>query len=515
MAATINSNILSLNAQRNLTTSQTSLSTSVQRLSSGLRINSAKDDAAGLAISERFSTQIRGLNQAVRNANDGISLAQTAEGALASIGNNLQRIRELAVQSRNATNSDTDRSALQAEVAQLKEEIDRVANQTSFNGTKLLDGSFTAKVFQVGADQGQTININSIADANVAALGAWTSVTTPATPVAGVAPTGTGAVAGTAAVPTDSPASGAFTSAVSDTDGQNFTLTVGGVEIVNVTQAGGVPETVDAAALDNGLTTAAAALTAAGITYTGSFATDDIVFSKADGTDFDITLTSDFATPGSFAGAGFVGTQSGGTPAVPAVAGTFGAVDFTINGTTVSVGASTDAADRLSDMVTAINGQTGTTGVTAAINAGALTLTAVSGSGDINLASANADFTALTGFTAGDNLATPGTAQTGFSSLDISTAVGADNAILAMDAALTTVNSARADLGAIQNRFSSVVDNLSITAENLTASRSRIMDADFAAETAALSRAQILQQAGTAMVAQANQLPQGVLALLR
>ena len=171
MAQIINTNIASLNAQRNLNTSQNSLNTSLQRLSSGLRINSAKDDAAGLAISERMTSQIKGLTVASRNANDGISLAQTAEGALSEIGNNLQRIRELSVQSANATNSQTDRDALQAEVTQLVAEIDRVANQTAFNGTKLLDGSFTSKLFQVGSDAGQTIGINSIVDANVAALG--------------------------------------------------------------------------------------------------------------------------------------------------------------------------------------------------------------------------------------------------------------------------------------------------------------------------------------------------------
>src|SRR5687768_11516572 len=174
----INTNVMSLNSQRNLATNSASLATTIQRLSSGLRINSAKDDAAGLAISERFTTQIRGMNQAARNANDGISLAQTAEGALGEIGNNLQRIRELAVQSRNATNSAYDRAALQKEVGQLKSEIDRVANQTAFNGTKLLDGSFTAQAFQVGANQGQTITVDAIADANIASLGAWTEPST-------------------------------------------------------------------------------------------------------------------------------------------------------------------------------------------------------------------------------------------------------------------------------------------------------------------------------------------------
>src|SRR5690606_31776095 len=171
MAQVINTNVMSLNAQRNLSTNSASLATTIQRLSSGLRINSAKDDAAGLAISERFSTQIRGLDVAVRNANDGISLAQSAEGAMVEIGNNLQRIRELSVQSANATNSQSDRDALNAEVAQLVAEIDRVANQTNFNGTKLLDGSFAGALFQVGANAGQTIAVNSIVNAQSSSLG--------------------------------------------------------------------------------------------------------------------------------------------------------------------------------------------------------------------------------------------------------------------------------------------------------------------------------------------------------
>ncbi|MBN8803139.1 MAG: flagellin, partial [Stenotrophomonas acidaminiphila] len=195
MAQVINTNIMSLNAQRNLNTSGSSLATSIQRLSSGLRINSAKDDAAGLAISERFTTQIRGLDVATRNANDGISLAQTAEGAMVEISSNLQRIRELAVQSANATNSSSDRDALNAEVQQLLSEIDRVANQTSFNGTKLLDGSFTGALFQVGADAGQTIAVNSIVDANIDQLGrAGFADTVSGAGVGGTAATASGAI---------------------------------------------------------------------------------------------------------------------------------------------------------------------------------------------------------------------------------------------------------------------------------------------------------------------------------
>ncbi|AYH43112.1 flagellin [Azoarcus sp. DN11] len=390
MAQVINTNVASLNAQRNLTTSQSSLATSLQRLSSGLRINSAKDDAAGLAISERMNAQIRGLNQAARNANDGISLAQTAEGALSEIGNNLQRIRELAVQSRNATNSANDRAALQKEVVQLKAEIDRVANQTSFNGTKLLDGSFTNQDFQVGADQGQTITISGIANAKIAALGSWTSVA-----------------------------------------------------------------------------------------YT---------------------------------------TAAGNAPAVGALA----AGDLTING--VSVGAVAAGATPVAQgaaVATAINATTATSNVTASADAttGKITLTSTTGT-PIVIGGAAANQTATqnaTGLTFGTAAvtATTGTAQTGFTNLDVSSVAGADNAILAMDGALNAVNGARADLGAIQNRFASTVATLNTTSENLTASRSRIRDADFAVETANLTRGQILQQAGTAMLAQANSLPNNVLSLLR
>lgn len=386
MPQIINTNIASLNSQRSLNGSQNALNTALQRLSSGLRINSAKDDAAGLAISERMTAQIRGLNQAARNANDGISLAQTAEGALGEIGNNLQRIRELAVQSRNATNSDDDRAALQKEAAQLQAEINRVASQTSFNGTKLLDGSFSNKVFQVGANQGETISISGIANANDTALGTYTRATV------------TGAAA-----------------------------------------------------------TAFTAITAGDLTIDG----------------------------GNGKGAISVGAIAVNTTAA-------------------------ERADSLRDAINSVSDQTGVY----AVNDTATTITLVSTSGTgITIAHTGASSTvATTGLAA----ATTATAtNNGFNALNISTVAGADTAMQSMDAALKAVNSARADLGAIQNRFSSVVANLNTTAENLSASRSRIQDTDFAAETAALTRAQILQQAGVAMLAQANALPNNVLSLLR
>jgi flagellin len=510
----VNTNVISLNAQRNLGTSQSSLATSMQRLSSGLRVNSAKDDAAGLAISERMNAQVRGLNVAARNANDGISLAQTAEGALGKIGDMLQRVRELSVQSANATNSQGDRDALQAEVAQLTEEIGRVATQTEFNGLKLLNGSFSAQKFQVGANQGQTIDIAGIVNAQVGNLGSWTSVGTGATPVAGAAPAGSGAVAPTSATPTASAASGAFTDAAASGAGETFTLAVDGLQIFTKTSDGsaGAGDAVTAAELDSALGTFLSANT--GYTAAGSFATDDLVLTKADGTDMAVSLTSTFATTaGSFAGT-IVGTHTGGTPAGSGSAGTFsalGAGAFTINGTSIQVGTAADAATRANDLLAAINAQTATTGVSATVTSGALTLT---GTGAINIGG-TANVLEQTGLTAGNNAATPGTAMTGFASLDISSVAGANNAMLAMDAAINSVNSARGTLGAVQSRFENAIGNIQSTAENLTAARARIVDADFAMETANLSRSQILQQAGTAMVAQANQLPQQVLSLLR
>ncbi|SFN34342.1 flagellin [Nitrosospira briensis] len=387
MAAIINTNVIALNAQRNLNSSQNALATTLQRLSSGLRINSAKDDAAGLAISERMTSQIRGLNQAVRNANDGISMSQTAEGALGEIGNNLQRIRELAVQSRNASNSVSDRTALNNEVQQIKAEIDRVASTTAFNGIKLIDGSFTNQAFQVGANVGETINITSLANAQSASLGTTTTYTSSVT---GVAPS-------------------AFTATTDDIAAGD--LTINGVDVGAIAAAGTAP----------------------------------------------------------------------------------------LQGAAVAA---------------AINLVTSTSGVTAAADAaGLVTLTSTSSAG-ITVAFSGAANTARTGLTAATTAATVGS-TVGFASLAIDTTAGADSAIASMDSALSALNAARADLGAYQNRFSSAVSNLQTTAENLSASRSRIVDTDFAAETVVLSRNQVLQQAGTAMLAQANALPQSVLSLLR
>ncbi|KQW69999.1 MULTISPECIES: flagellin [unclassified Methylibium] len=404
MAMSVNTNIVSLNAQRNLGTSQSSLATSMQRLSSGLRVNSAKDDAAGLAIAERMNASVRGLNVAARNANDGISLAQTAEGALGKVGDMLQRMRELAVQSGNATNSADDRKALQAEVTQLRDEIDRVAKNTSFNGRKLLDGSFTAAAFQVGAGAGDNITVGSLTNASASNLSKIT--------------------------------------------------------YAEISSADLAKDDADITTLD---------------------AIDD----------GDLQITID---------------------------------DGGANELVVEVGAIAEASsglERLGQVAEAINRKTSDTGVSAYLVAnddGTYKLDIKASRLDADGAALAVEFTGFatttTGLDEGDVPAEV-TDAVGIEALSIETESDVWVSIKKIDSALDQVNSARGTLGAIQSRFENAVSNIQIQAENTAASRGRIMDADFASETANLSRSQILQQAGTAMVAQANQLPQQVLSLLR
>jgi flagellin len=473
MPQLINTNIASLNSQRNLNTSQTSLATSLQRLSSGLRINSAKDDAAGLAISERFTSQIRGLNQAARNANDGISLAQTAEGSLSQVSNNLQRIRELAVQSANATNSASDRAALQSEAAQLIAEIDRVASTASFNGVKLLDGTFSAQQFQVGADAGQTISITSIASAKASALGASYTAST------------TSGVVGTTAVAAGN-------------------VTINGVAIIDSVSDG--VSTANATASAKAKAAAVNATSGTGVTATANataVAGTSMVTASLTG-----TITINGVTTAST-------TVGGGTLSADRIA-----ITSAINAISAATGviATNTGADGTGVTLAAADGRnivhSFTTLTAAATGVGAAATT----TGTITLSS-----TGTSGITLGGTKAVLGTpadatsTQTGtaVSALDISSVSGANTAITSIDAALTTVNSSRASLGAYQNRFASVVATLQETSENLSASRSRIQDADFAQETANLTRSQVLQQAGVAILAQANALPNQVLALLR
>ena len=489
MASTINTNINSLTAQRNLGMSQASLSTSIQRLSSGLRINSAKDDAAGLAISERFGSQVRGLNQAVRNANDGISLSQTAEGALKASTDILQRVRELSVQSANATNSASDRQALQAEVGQLVAELDRISQTTEFNGSRLLDGSFGTQQFQVGANANQTI------------------------------------VAATANLRTN-------------VYGNNQVQAAGGAG--TLAAAGSNSTTAGTLAINGALGSASVTVAA----NSSAKVNADLITAQEGNTGVSATARTELSLAFATAGAYTLTLQSDNTVTQ--------AISFSLSAVATASG--------LSSAVAAINDQSSKTGVTASLNSAGTAVvltnasgndisvsdTAVANAGNVTVqkldsASAasggtavlTADLTAATATVVGyitldgeksfaadvttSNILASDVGSTlkKVSDLDVTTFAKATDALKTVDSALAFVSGARAKLGALQSRFETTIANLEVTSENLSASRSRIVDADFAKETANLSRAQILQQAGTAMVAQANQLPQGVLALLR
>jgi flagellin len=467
MAQVINTNVLSLNAQRNLNTSGAGLATSLQRLSSGMRINSAKDDAAGLAIANRMTSQIRGLNQAGRNANDGISLAQTAEGAMGTITNNLQRIRELAIQSANATNSASDRAALQTEAAELIAEIDRVASTTSFNSVNLLDGTFTSQQFQVGADANQTITVASVASARANDLGASYSASVTSS-----------AVSANAIDAGDLIINGVTLGAVATNDASTLAAAINGLSGTNVTAS-------------------ANSLTVAGGTTGTTAGTGTITINGT--TTGTITLGTTAAT--------------NRTAVVNGVNGISGATGVTAvdNGTGVDL-VSADGSNVTNSFTQATGTFTATTtGVAAAATTRSTVTLTTSTSGGIALTTTGT--IADTGFTA----ATTGSTLSGTSiaNTDISSVTGANAAIASADSALNAINSSRAVLGAIQSRFESVVSNLATTAENLSAARSRIQDADFAAETAALTKNQILQQAGISILSQANSQPQLVLSLLQ
>jgi flagellin len=473
MAQVINTNVASLTAQRNLGVSSNAMQTSIQRLSSSLRINSAKDDAAGLAISQRMTAQIRGMNMAVRNANDGVSLAQVAEGAMQETTNILQRMRELSVQAANSTNNSSDRASIQSEVSQLQKELNRISTDTEFNGQRILDGSFSNASFQVGANANQTISF-SIGSVKASSIG-------------GIA-TATGTEVGAAAA-------------------TDITVSIGGGAATTVNSSAG---------------------------YAGAL----------DGQDG----TSAFAKAAAINDAGISGlsvkASTSGTQTLGAIGGTAGdTYDLSINGVAIFTGQDVATAMSASTLRDAINGVSTQTGVSASLNGGDLTLTAADGR-NITVTEAGTGFTAGTdgiSVTGGDfdgvlrgqlqvsatnTINIGGTVANlglnaaiardsiGVDSVDVSTIDGANEAIKRIDAALDTVNANRADMGALQNRFDSTIANLQNVSDNLSAARSRIQDADYASEMANLTKNQILQQAGTAMLAQANSMPQSVLSLL-
>lgn len=478
MPQVINTNVASLNAQRNLNKSQTELSVSLQRLSSGLRINSAKDDAAGLAISERFTTQIRGLNQAARNASDGISLSQTAESALGELTANLQRIRELAVQSANGSNSASDRAALDLEVQQRLAEIDRIATQTTFNGQRVLDGTFGSQQFQVGANVGDTITIDLSTGVRLTQIGRIASSTG-------------------SAVDANALASG--------------DVTINGISVGAAVAGTGAQQVVDSAyAKTNAINNSGIAdLTATAITGTKASDNASRGVTLTDAAD-SYSLTVNGVAVFSATGATTV-TQATLVSTINSFSTQTG-VSAVVNGTAVNL----TAADGRNIVVVAAQTESGANGNTVDTGNVAFSAGTTTTRGTIKLQSSAA--ISVTGTVARIGHSVGSIAldtNTSLSGISVTTITNANTAMQRVDSALTSVSNLRSTFGAIQSRMSSTISNLEAISENLASSRSRILDADFAAETAALTRAQILQQAGIAILAQANALPQNALALLQ
>ncbi len=561
MAMVINTNVASLNAQRNLSKTQGSLTTSLQRLSSGLRINSAKDDAAGLSIVTRFAAQVKGMNQAIRNANDGISLAQTGEGSIQEVTTNLQRIRELAVQSANGTYSATDRLSMQKEVDQLVSEIDRIATKTQFSGRNILDGSSGTLAFQVGANANETISVSNV-NVRANALGSQAGITQSTTDR--VSLTNDGTDAGTYGIQEDTAGTGTGAAVASD----DLKITVAGTNSVDIAAAsfGGAITGVATDDLkdvnDADYGSGMAKSIAERINNIREMKLDD-TNAGADGTYLEGVYASAKTTfkSSDLDAADYSGSAVSASDYSYVGAGSLKNGDLNING--VDIGAvSFQEKDATGTLSTAINAKSDETGVTASVDEnGELVLTAedgrdivvntttstatnnlfsaggssqTSGANDFDAKLENLRVTGQVTVTAQDTitLAEANTDEFGvgasqgsleekniqavgtIANADIKTQDSANTTIESVDSALEQISAIRADFGAVQNRFESVVRNLQNVSENLTASRSRIEDADFAMETATLTRAQIMQQAGTAMLAQANMLPQQALSLL-
>lgn len=509
MPLTLNTNTDSLNAQRNLTTSKSSLSQALQRLSSGLKINSAADDAAGLAIATNFTTQINGTNQAVNNANDAVSEAQTAGGALSTLTANLQSIRTLAVESANGSNSSADRAALDQQVQQQIQEITRIASQTNFNGSRVLDGSVGVTNYQVGANVGSTISVNLTQGVRADQIGqtAISSGATATSTVSSSALSGTLSIAvGTAtAVSVGDSVAGTQTGQSADSAyAKAQAINIAGIAGLNVSASTSATESTGFANITAG---SAAASTydlsingqaiysgtsnlAAGTTLTALQVASQInLYSSLDG---NVTASVNSGKLTLTAGDGSdiriqQNLSAGGNGS------TAGGIDTSIAGTLQSSSSGTFATTTSNG---AGNGN---------YNYGKVTLESNS-----NIALAGSDVTAI-GQTAGTIAL--GTAT--LANSNVLTASGANSTIQAVDSALATVSALQSQLGAIQNRFTSTVSNLQSTVQNLTQSRSTIQDADFAAETAKLTQSNVLQQAGISILAQANQEPQAILKLLQ
>ena len=508
----INTNVSSLKSQNSLQLNESKLNKAMERLSTGVRINSAKDDAAGLAITTRMTSEIRGLTQAVRNANDGISVAQTAEGALGEITNILQRLREISVQSANSTNNGVDRSFLNTEAQQLIDETQRIGAQTSFNGIRLLDGTFTAKDFQVGAGKGETIVFNSIADSKASALGSniltmnststtvgtgslTVSTSTTVIPSNGVASNST---------MTLSTASGGMTSAIS-TDANSSAKDI--ADKINAAAASiGVSAVATNAATIKDLNTAGTVtFNLQGTDTLNPSAISAVVTSTSDltslaaainGVSSKTGITATFADP----------TVKSSIQLTSKDGSTIGIQNFIV---TVGGTASSTATIKMGEGPAALGGGGGSD---LTLTSGTVTASAQK-TGIVTLTSAKGAITMAN--TASTQSAASASTFSSVLSVDLSTQSGSQDALTVIDNALTQVNNTRANLGGLMNRFEAAISNQNTAVANLSASRSRILDTDYAVETTNLAKAQIIQQAATAMLAQANQSSQSVLALLK
>nr|WP_027897792.1 flagellin [Pseudomonas thermotolerans] len=492
MALTVNTNVASLNTQRNLNASSSSLNNSLQRLSTGLRINSAKDDAAGLQISNRLTSQINGLSVAVRNANDGISLAQTAEGALQQSTNIMQRMRDLALQSANGSNSGTERAALQQEVSALQQELNRIADTTSFGGRKILDGTFGSQSFQVGANAFETINV-TLSSFRADDMGAYQRSLNAATGAATVDQLGSAEAGATA-------------------NGVTADLTIQGLKSETVAVSGSakaVADKINTVAGSTGVT--ADARTVVGLSVS---ADDTYEFTlTGSNTSSPVTIRATVANGDLNELARTINSESGKTGITATVDGSEIKL-VSENGDDIVIDAfkAEDPASEMTLQVYDYSGENALTAATATLDDTNVTARAV---GTVELSSAKSFTTKASADTLEGNQTVNVSALNDVSNIDISTQIGSQKALEVLDKALSFVDSARAELGAVQNRFDNTIANLQNIAENASAARSRIQDTDFAAETANLTKNQVLQQAGTAILAQANQLPQAVLSLLR
>lgn len=485
MAQVINTNSLSLLTQNNLNKYQSSLSSAIERLSSGLRINSAKDDAAGQAIANRFTSNIKGLTQASRNANDGISIVQTTEGALNEINNNLQRVRELSVQAANGSNSDSDLDSIQAEITQRLSEIDRVSGQTQFNGVKVLAQDNTLKI-QVGANDNESISIN------------LKEITSGTLGLNGFRVTGDKAATSDQLVK-DFGATGTKDYKLGAT-GYKVDVATGGVKTGNDAvfvgaSSGALITTKTNAAVDTAATAIDVAVLAKDVKQGNTFSWKGTTWKAAGDTDAngngsfkasidgkEITLTVAGST--TTAGAGATLTVAGGS--------------LYDEGTNKLTTHGTNAAAKESDLVQQ----------KASITGGKLT------AGGTNYKVDSAGNVSNDAGTAQIFVQNAGTANAKLVEQD-KASEATRNQLDVLDKAIAQVDTLRGDLGAVQNRFDSTITNLGNIVNNLTSARSRIEDADYATEVSNMSKAQILQQAGTSVLAQANQVPQNVLSLLR